>query len=221
MHSVWLSWSSGKDSAFALKTLIESEDYEVTGLVTTVTEKFGRVSMHATRLSLLRRQADRLSIPLEIVSIPFPCTNEIYESKMRALIEKAVLQDVTHMALGDIFLEDVRKYRETQLQGTGITPIFPLWGLDSKKLSRQLASEGFKAKITCVDPKQLSQDFVGRDYGDAFLDDLPDGVDPCGENGEFHSFVYEAPIFSSAINVTVGDIVTRDGFVFADVMQVS
>jgi uncharacterized protein (TIGR00290 family) len=217
MHSIWLSWSSGKDSAFALKQLQESEDYKVERLVTTVTDEFDRVSMHSTRVSLLRKQAEMLGLPLEIVSIPFPCTNEIYEQRMKALIVKAQEAGISHIAFGDISLEDVRRYREDLFKGTGVEPLFPIWGVDSKQLSRLLVSEGYKAKITCVDPKQLSENFAGKDFSEDFLDELPATVDPCGEYGEFHSFVYDAPMFSAPIQVSVGEVVSRDGFVFADV----
>lgn len=216
MKPIWLSWSSGKDSAYTLKKLQESNDYNVVGLVTTVTDTFDRVSMHATRVTLLRKQADVLGLPLEIVSIPFPCTNAIYEEHMKLLIAKALDQGIAHIAFGDISLEDVRRYREELFKDTGVEPLFPIWGIDSKILSRSLVSEGYKAKITCIDPKQLSNQFVGRDFGSDFLDELPESVDPCGEYGEFHSFVYDAPMFSAPLDVTVGEVVTRDGFVFAD-----
>lgn len=216
MHNAWLSWSSGKDSAYTLKYLQSSQDYKVTGLVTTITETFERVSMHAIRLKLLQWQADNLNLPMHLIKLPYPCTSKIYEQKMHALIKNAAENDVTHMAFGDLFLEDIRRYREEKLLGSSIIPLFPLWGLNTKTLARNIIDSGFKAKITCVDPKQLSANFAGREFDHAFLDELPTTVDPCGENGEFHSFVYDAPIFSTALEVKLGEIVSRDGFIFAD-----
>lgn len=216
---IWLSWSSGKDSAYSFYELSRGSEYEITGLVTTVTKTFDRVSMHGTRRDILHWQADTLGVPLYEVEIPAPCTNAIYESTMSELITKAKAAGVAHMAFGDLFLEDVKAYRERMLQDTGITPVFPLWARDTRRLSQAIVDDGFRATITCVDPKQLAPHFVGRLYDHQFLADLPPSVDPCGENGEFHSVVTAGPIFNESLSVRNGDIVRRDGFVFADVQK--
>lgn len=216
--NLWVSWSSGKDSAFALYELLRANEYNIIGLLTTVNETFSRVAMHSTREELLIRQSEALSIPLVKIKIPYPCSNEMYENKMKAAIADAQNQGVTHMMFGDLFLEDIRKYREDMLQLTGITPVFPLWQRPTKQLALDMIDAGFKAIIVCVDPKQLSPSFAGREFNKEFLRDLPASVDPCGENGEFHTFVYDAPLFKKPIDVAVGEVVQRDGFVFADVL---
>lgn len=218
--SIWISWSSGKDSAFALYELLQQNNYQVAGLLTTVNETFGRVAMHSTREALLVRQAEELAIPLIKINIPYPCSNVLYEQQMGHAIAQANAQGVTHIMFGDLFLEDIRQYREDMLRPTGIIPVFPLWQRSTKALALEMIDLGFKAIITSVDPKQLSPSFAGRLFDKRFLDDLPASVDPCGERGEFHTFVYDAPLFRNPIDVTVGDIVERDGFVFADVMPV-
>jgi uncharacterized protein (TIGR00290 family) len=215
-----LSWSSGKDSAWALHVLRQQDDVELVGLVTTVNEAFNRVAMHAVRRELVEAQAEAAGLPLRVVHLPWPCSNEIYEARVAEAIRGALTDGVTHMAFGDLFLEDVRDYRIRQLAGTGIDPMFPLWGSAdlTPALARTMVGAGLRAVITCVDPRQVSEDFVGRTFDPAFLDDLPTGVDPCGERGEFHSFCYAGPMFSREIPVAVGDIVTRDGFTFADLL---
>ncbi|NKE71911.1 adenine nucleotide alpha hydrolase [Candidatus Manganitrophus noduliformans] len=214
----WLSWSSGKDSAWSLYRLRQEPDIEVTGLVTTVNERHQRVAMHAVRLSLLQAQAEAAGVPLHVVPIPSPCSNEAYEAAMRRLIEEAKQEGVTQMAFGDLFLEDIRAYREQQLSGTGITPLFPLWQIPTDRLAQEMIAGGLSAVITCIDPRHLAPTFAGRTFNASFLDDLPKEVDPCGERGEFHSFAVAGPMFRHPISVTVGEVVTRDGFVFADLL---
>ncbi len=213
-----LSWSSGKDSAWALHVLRECGDYDIAGLVTTVNENFSRVAMHGVRETLLAAQAQAAGLPLWRVPLPHPCPNEEYEARMRALIARAQAAGVTHMAFGDLFLEDIRAYREKQLAGTGIAPVFPLWGLDTTQLARDMVAGGLRAKLSCVDPRQLSRDFAGRTFDETLLADLPAGVDPCGERGEFHSFCHAGPMFDRPIAITTGEVVERDGFVFADLL---
>lgn len=212
-----LSWSSGKDSAWALHLLQRSGDYEVAGLLTTLNAKFDRVAMHSTRRALVEAQAAAVGLPLHQVPLPWPCSNEHYESAMRAACAAILASGVETIAFGDLFLEDVRRYREEKLRGTGLAPVFPVWGLDTWELARQMIAAGLRARIVCVDPRKLPAEFAGRDFDADFLRDLPSGVDPCGENGEFHSFVYAGPIFREPIPIESGDVVERDGFVFADV----
>jgi uncharacterized protein (TIGR00290 family) len=212
-----LSWSSGKDSAWALHLLQNSSEFQVTGLLTTVNMAFDRVAMHSTRREVLAAQAMAAGLPLHVVPLPWPCSNECYDAAMRSACEQAVASRVQAMAFGDLYLEDIRRYREERLSGTGLTPIFPIWGLDTRTLIREMIGAGVKARIVCVDPKRLSPEFAGRDLDEAFLRDLPQGVDPCGENGEFHTCVYDGPMFRYAIAIESGNIVDRDGFVFADV----
>jgi uncharacterized protein (TIGR00290 family) len=215
---LWLSWSSGKDSAWALHALRRQSEYEIVGLLTTINEAASRVAMHAVRETLLERQADAAGLPLIKVRIPHPCPNEAYEAAMAEAMARAKREKVAAVAFGDLFLEDVRRYREEKLAPTGIKPVFPIWGLETKALAREMVASGLRAHITCVDPKQLDAKFAGRTFDDAFLDDLPAGVDPCGEKGEFHSFAWAGPMFATPIPVTPGAIVERDGFVFADLM---
>lgn len=212
-----MSWSTGKDSAFALYQLRTRTDIEVTGLLTTVTEDYNRVSMHAVREELLELQAKSLGIPLYKVKIPSKCTNEIYELRMKAAINEAKKLHISCMAFGDLFLEDIRKYRVEKLKDTGIEPLFPLWNLPTKELANEIINSGFKAVITCIDPKVLPESFAGREYDQKFLADLPTQVDPCGENGEFHTFIYDGPIFNKPIPIHVGERILRDGFIFTDV----
>jgi uncharacterized protein (TIGR00290 family) len=213
-----LSWSSGKDSAWALHVLRSRPDYDLVGLVTTVNENFSRVAMHGVREALLEAQAEAAGLPLWRVPLPHPCPNSAYEARMRGLITRAREAGVTHMAFGDLFLEDIRAYRERQLGGTGIAPVFPLWGIDTSKLAREMVTAGLRARLSCVDPRCLARDFAGRTFDETLLDDLPEGVDPCGERGEFHSFCYAGPMFREPIAVETGEIVERDGFVFADLL---
>jgi len=213
-----LAWSSGKDSAWALHVLRQQEEVEVVGLLTTVNEHFDRVAMHAVRSELLRVQATAVGLPLVPVPIPWPCSNEAYEMAMSGAVKKLRNEGVSVMAFGDLFLEDVRKYREEKLQGTGIEPIFPLWGLPTPALARDMIAGGLRARLTCIDPKQLSSDFAGREFDTDLLDTLPVGVDPCGERGEFHSFAYDGPMFEHPVAIRNGEVVERDGFVFADLL---
>lgn len=215
---LWLSWSSGKDSAWALHALRRQGGYEVAGLLTTINEAASRVVMHAVRETLLERQAAAAAVPLIKVHIPYPCPNEAYEAAMAQAMVQAKRDKIAAVAFGDLFLEDVRRYREEKLAPTGIAPVFPIWGLETKGLAREMVSAGLRAHITCVDPKQLDAAFAGRTFDDTFLDDLPAGVDPCGEKGEFHSFAYAGPMFKAPIPVTPGEVVERDGFVFADLL---
>ena len=233
MKKTWLSWSSGKDSTWALQTLRQRDDVDLVGLFTTVNEAAQRVAMHAVRLELLKAQAQMLDLPLHIIYIPYPCTNDAYEERMQTFVDEIRNDGVQCVAFGDLFLEDVRRYREEKMKDTGIDTIFPIWGLDTKELARDMVGslsqsllvgfdemqvrDGIRAKLTCVDPKQLDRRFVGREFDAALLDELPDGVDPCGENGEFHTFVYSAPVFRRALDIQVGEVVERDGFVFADI----
>jgi uncharacterized protein (TIGR00290 family) len=214
----FVAWSTGKDSAFALETVRRSGAVEVVGLLTTITRAFGRVSMHGVRETLLEAQADRLGLPLERVEIPSPCPNEVYEREMGRTVERLHAQGVEHIVFGDLFLEDIRTYREQRLAGTGISPIFPLWGRPTAQLAREMISGGLRATVVCVDPRQLAPRFAGREFDDEFLAELPEGVDPCGERGEFHTFVHAMPSFRSPIGVNVGVVVERDGFVFADLL---
>lgn len=215
---VLLSWSSGKDSAWALHVLRADPRVELVGLLTSVNQTVSRVAMHAVREGLLEAQAAALGLPLTKVYIPQPCSNAEYEASMGAAVADARQAGVTHMAFGDLFLEDIRAYREEKLAGSGIEPLFPIWGRPTAELSREMVDAGLRAVVTCVDPKQLDASFAGRIYDSSLLDDLPDGVDPCGERGEMHSFAYAGPMFAEPLRVTTGEIVERDGFVYADVL---
>lgn len=213
-----VAWSSGKDCAWALHALRRAGEVEVAGLLTTVTEAFGRVSMHATREALLDRQAAALGLPCRKVRIPSPCSNERYEQEMAVAIAAARADGITHVAFGDLFLEDVRAYREAKLAGTGVAPLFPLWGRHTGLLVREMIEGGLRAVLTCVDPRRLDRTFAGRTLDAALVAELPPGVDPCGENGEFHTFVFAGPMFAAPIAITRGEVVERDGFVFADIL---
>ncbi len=213
---VALSWSSGKDSAWTLHRLRQDPDIEVAALVTTVNAEFNRVAMHAVRQELLQAQAEAAGLPLIEVPIPYPCSNAEYESRMRALIERLRNERIERMAFGDLYLTDIRAYREQQLRGTGIAPLFPLWNEPTAALARDMIAGGLRAVLTCVDPKQLAPAFCGRQFDADLLAALPAGVDPCGENGEFHSFACAGPMFRAPIAVETGATVERDGFVFTD-----
>ena len=217
-NKVLLSWSSGKDSARALHVMRGQPDLDVVGLVTTFNEAFDRVAMHAVRRELVAAQAAAAGLPLVSVMLPYPCSNAIYEERMKAAVAEAEAAGVTHMAFGDLFLEDIREYRVRLLEGTGVEPIFPIWttAQDTPGLARQMLSAGLRAVLTCVDPKQLDRNFVGREFDADLLAELPAGVDHCGERGEFHTFCYRCPEFGSEIVVTAGDIVEREAFWFAD-----
>ena len=212
----WMSWSSGKDSALALATA-RLAGADVVRLLVTFNEAADRVAMHAVRRELVAAQAERLGIPVLAVDLPSPCSNSEYEERMADALAAARQDGVDEVVFGDLFLEDVRAYRETAMAGTGIMPRFPLWGRPTNDLAREMVDVGIRAVVTCVDPRQLDASFVGRSFDRDFLDALPPGVDPCGERGEFHTFVWDAPGFSAPIDVEVGEIVERDGFVFADV----
>ncbi len=216
MKRVALSWSSGKDSAWSLHLLRQDPSVELVALITTINEQFDRVAMHAVRRELLEMQAEAAGLPLWTVPLPWPCSNEQYEARMRDLCSRAVAEGVSAVAFGDLFLADIRAYREKQLIGTGLEPIFPVWQIPTRELAHRMIGAGLRAKITCIDPKALSAEFAGRDFDARFLADLPATVDPCGENGEFHSFVYDGPMFQHPVEVQAGDVVERDGFVFAD-----
>ena len=214
-----LSWSSGKDSAWSLHVLRMQSEVEVVGLVTTVNEVYSRVAMHAVRVELLEVQAGAVGAPLWKIPIPSPCSNEQYEAAMRVAVEKAKGEGINAFAFGDLFLEDIRRYREEFLRDTGISPIFPIWSLPTDKLAREMVDSGLRARVTCVDPKQLPASFAGREFDAQFLADLPVNVDPCGERGEFHTFAYDGPMFHHPVPVRLGEIVERDGFVFADLLR--
>lgn len=214
----WLSWSTGKDSAWALHEARVQGEFEVVRLLTTVNSANRRVAMHAVRESLLDAQAGALGLPLLKIPIPPRCTNAVYEEAMAAAMEQAKAEGVFHVMFGDLFLADVRAYREEKMAPCGVTPVFPLWGRDTTALAREMVSFGVRAALTCVDPKQLSRAFAGRTFDPSFLAELPAGVDPCGERGEFHTFAFAGPMFRNAIAVQPGEIVERDGFVFADVL---
>ncbi len=218
---VLLSWSSGKDSAWALHALRQRSDVEVAGLLTTINEQFDRVAMHAVRTELLRRQAEDVMLPLRLISLPFPCSNEVYEERMRAAFGAAQADGIEGIAFGDLFLSDVRQYRERMMEGTGIEPLFPLWGRPTDQLAREMINEGLRAQITCIDPGLLPATLAGREYNADFLEALPDGVDPCGENGEFHSFAFDGPMFNRPVEFTIGDCVERDGFIFTDLAPIN
>ena len=212
---VLMSWSSGKDSAWALHTLrSHPEKYDVRGIFTTVTPEFDRVSIQATPRKVLRRQAEVMGLPLYEIPIPYPCSNAEYEQAMREFLDRirALPEDRTaeHLAFGDLFLEDIREYRESRLAGTGFTPIFPVWGMPTSELARTMISSGLRAIVTALNPTMLPASFAGRWFDQEFLDDLPDGVDPLGENGEFHTCVVAGPMFPMAINAVPGRIVTRE-----------
>ncbi len=219
MRRVLLAWSSGKDSAWALHVLRQTADVEVVGLLTTFNKSADRVAMHAVRRELVDAQAAATGLELWPVFLPAPCSNAEYEQLMSEAIGRARAERISHVAFGDLFLEDVRDYRIRQMSGTGIDPLFPLWSSASETpaLARQMIAGGIKAVLTCVDPRQLPESFVGRQFGHQLLADLPPSVDPCGERGEFHSFCFAGPMFASPIDVEVGASVTRDGFCFADV----
>jgi uncharacterized protein (TIGR00290 family) len=213
---VLLSWSSGKDSAWSLHVLRQQQKFEVVGLMTTVNEVYQRVAMHAVRVELLEAQAAAVDVPLWMIPIPSPCSNSDYESAMGAAITRARREGIDGIAFGDLFLEDIRRYREERLRETGLSPIFPIWGISTQELARKMIGDGLRARLTCVDPKQISASFVGREFDAPLLAELPPGIDPCGERGEFHTFAYDGPMFREPVRIQLGESVERDGFVFAD-----
>jgi uncharacterized protein (TIGR00290 family) len=213
---VLLSWSSGKDSAWALNCLNETHAGAVAGLLTTVNEAADRVAMHAVRRSVLMAQARMAGLPLRVVPIPHPCPNDVYEARMAVALSEAILDGFTHVAFGDLFLEDVRRYREEQLAGTGLEPLFPVWGLPTARLASDMIAMGLQARLTCIDTRVLDRSFAGRPFDRSLLNDLPPHVDPCGENGEFHTCVSAGPMFTSPLDLRAGKIVTREPFVWTD-----
>ena len=215
-----IAWSSGKDSAWALHAARRAGEFDIVGAMTTVTDEFERVSMHGVREELLRAQLAAAGLPAIVVRIPYPCPNEIYEREMGKAIAEVKARGVTHIIFGDLYLEDVRAYRERQLAGTGITPVFPLWGLPTGQLARDMIDGGVEAHLAVVDLKKLPAAFAGRSFDAGLIGALPAGSDPCGENGEFHTFVSAGPMLARKIAVKVGDTVERDGFAFADLLPV-
>ena len=213
-----MSWSSGKDSAWALHLLSKNPEVQVAALFTTFNRAANRVAMHAVRRSLVQAQAERARLPLWPVELPWPCSNAQYEEIMRGVWERARSEGVNAVAFGDLFLRDIRSYRERQLESTGLEALFPVWEIPTAQLAQEMIQARVQAKVTCVDPTKLDRSFAGRDFDRTFLESLPSAVDPCGENGEFHTFVFDAPVFGSAIPVQTGEVVERDGFVFADVV---
>jgi uncharacterized protein (TIGR00290 family) len=211
-------WSGGKDSAMALHALLQEKDVHVAGLLTTVTEGFERVSMHGVRRELLYRQAESIGLPLQEVYIPPQCVNPIYEARMEAAMRSALGQGIRRVAFGDIFLEDLRAYREKNLARVGMEAIFPIWKRDTRELARNFVDLGFRALAVCVDPRVLNRSFAGRELDESFFRDLPTQADPCGENGEFHTFVYDGPIFQKPVKCRRGKVVERDSFVFCDLL---
>lgn len=216
MKRALLSWSSGKDSAWSLHLLRHSPDIEVVGLLTTLNSEFDRVAMHGTRRSVLEAQARAVGLPLRTIPLPWPCSNQDYEQRMADACRRAVHEGIQAIAFGDLFLADIRAYREKQLHGTGLEPLFPVWKIPTQNLAQNMIASGLRAKLTCVDTHQLPAEFVGRDFDAEFLRDLPRTVDPCGENGEFHTCVYAGPMFHSPISLEPGEIVMRDQFAYAD-----
>lgn len=211
------SWSTGKDSAYALHEILKNPFFDIVGLITTVTDSFHRVSMHGVREALLDLQAERLNLPLHKIRIPYPCPNEVYEKKMADFLTQWKEKGVRHVIFADLFLEDIRAYRERNLARLEMEGVFPLWLRETRALAQEMIASGFKAKIVCVDLKKLSKDFCGLDFNQDFLAKLPPQIDPCGEKGEFHTFVYEAPHFNKRLPVQVGETVVRDGFAFTDI----
>jgi uncharacterized protein (TIGR00290 family) len=218
LEPILFCWSGGKDSAMALHTLLAQKHYRITSLLTTVTEGYERISMHGVRRELLRQQAESIGLPLHEVRIPPECSNAIYEARMKAALQTHLANGVRTVAFGDIFLEDLRAYREKNLARIGMTALFPIWKRDTRELIQFFQAQGFRSITVCVDSKVLSRRFVGRELDVAFFADLPPEVDPCGENGEFHTFVFEGPIFRRPIRVQTGEIVERDSFLFCDLL---
>jgi uncharacterized protein (TIGR00290 family) len=217
MTKVLVSWSSGKDSAWTLHLLQQQGEHDIAGLVTTVNERYERVAMHGVPVALLEAQAKAAGVALWKVPLPHPCSDERYEAAMASVVERARAAGVSAFAFGDLFLEDIRAYREKQLAGSGLQPLFPLWKRPTGVLARHMIASGVRAILTCVDPKKVPASFAGREFGPELLAELPPDVDPCGENGEFHTFVHAGPMFRTSISVRVGAVVERDGFVFADI----
>ena len=218
-HKALISWSSGKDSAFSLDEARRSGEFEIVGALTTVTETFGRVSIHGVRQEILQAQLAAAGLPPRIVPIPYPCPNAIYESRMAEAVALAVQEGITHMIFGDLFLADIRAYREQKLAGTGITPVFPLWDRPTLPLAHAMIDSGMQAYLATVDLKKLPAEFAGRKFDAQLLADLPEGVDPCGENGEFHTCVVAGPMFAQPLEVVTGERVERDGYAYCDLVM--
>jgi uncharacterized protein (TIGR00290 family) len=214
-----VSWSSGKDSAWTLHVLRQSKEYEIVGLLTTINVAFDRVAMHGVRRELVEAQAAAARLPLWKVPLPWPCSNEEYEGAMSAICAEAIAAGVQAIAFGDLFLEDVRRYREERMRGLSLAPVFPLWKLETRRLIHDLWEGGMRSRIVCLDPKKMPSSFAGRDLDQTLVDEFPAGIDPCGENGEFHTFVYDGPMFAHSLPVRNGEAVTRDGFVFMDLFM--
>ena len=213
-----VSWSSGKDSAWALHVLRQRADVEVVGLMTTMNQVYQRIAIHAVRLELLQLQAQAAGLPLHLIDLPYPCTNTQYEQAMSGFIQQSQRDGIECIAFGDLFLADIKAYREEKLSGTGIAPLFPIWQTPTDELAREMISSGLRAVVTCVDPKHLSAGFAGREFDEQLLSDLPGEVDPCGERGEFHTFAFAGPMFNQPVPVAIGEIVEREGFVYADLL---
>jgi uncharacterized protein (TIGR00290 family) len=218
MRKILVSWSSGKDSAWTLHLLRQNPDCEIVGLLTTFNSAFDRVAMHAVRSELVQAQAVAAGLPLWSVPLPWPCSNQAYEQAMRRVCARALSEGIEAIAFGDLFLADIRAYREAQLRDTGLEPLFPLWHIPTNKLAKVMIESGLRAKITCIDPKKLNNAFAGAEFNLPLLSQLPSTVDPCGENGEFHTFVYDGPMFRHPVAIRGGEICERDGFVFADLL---
>ena len=214
---VLLSWSTGKDSAWTLHVL-RRDHVNVAGLLTSVNETAGRVSMHGVCEEILRAQADQAALPLFTIPLPWPCSNEIYEARLRAAVDRAVEEGFTHVAFGDLFLEDVRKYREERLDGSGLTPLFPLWGIPTEQLAREMIAGGLRARVSTLDPRVMPRELIGAEFDEALLLRLPPSVDRCAERGEFHTCVTAGPMFHQPLKIVTGEIVEREGFVFGDLM---
>jgi uncharacterized protein (TIGR00290 family) len=217
-EKIIMGWSGGKDSALALRQIQREDRYEVAALVTTCTEGYDRISMHGVRCSLLERQARELGLPLRKVFISQGASNAEYEARMKEACLEYQAAGITQAAFGDLFLEDIRAYRDRLMASIGMTALYPVWGLDTRALARDFVSDGFSAVLVCIDPRVLAPSFAGRTFDDALLDDLPATIDPCGENGEFHTFVHQGPIFKRAIPCTRGEVVLRENFYFADLL---
>jgi uncharacterized protein (TIGR00290 family) len=217
-EAVLFCWSGGKDSAMALHALQSAQNHRVTALLTTVTEEFDRISMHGVRRALLERQAESIGLPLHAVLIPPQCINTTYQARMKQALNEHLGRGVRQVAFGDIFLEDLRVYREQNLAQIGMEAMFPIWKRDSHELAREFLRLGFQAITVCVDPRVLDSSFAGRVLNESFFADLPPGVDPCGENGEFHTFVFDGPVFQTPIHFVTGEKVLRDGFCFCDLL---
>ena len=214
-----VSWSSGKDSAWMVHVLRQRGNVQLGGLLTTINEPAQRVAMHAVRVDLVHAQADALGLPLWLVPIPSPCPNDAYEGAMQVAVARAVREGFTHVAFADLFLQDIRRYREDKLAGSGLTPLFPLFDSDTAILARTMVGGGLRARLTCVDPRQLDRRFASREFDSVLIDELPASVDPCGERGEFHTFAYAGPMFDRLVPVETGVTVERDGFVFTDLQR--